>query len=257
MMFDLAPNIDLVFTEAGDPADRIRAASRAGFTSVEMWTHSDKDLDALAAALSETGVQIVAQLAEPRAQFLLDDDHEPFFAGLNRCLAAADKLSIPRLVIGGGGGVPRFKREPSTQKLVEIFTRIAERVAGTGVTVVIEAVNERVDHPGSFLNRTEDSAFIARAVGSPDVGILYDLYHSAAEGEDVSRAIAENADVIRYVQLADSPGRGEPGSGSIDWPARLAELAAAGYTGPLGLEFVPTKDSAAAVLAIRKLVVSA
>lgn len=253
-MFDLAPNIDLLFTEAGSPADRIRAAAAAGFSSVEMWTHSDKDLDAIAVALSDTGVRIVAQLAEPRAQFLADTDHEPFFAGLERCLAAAEQLSIPRLVVGGGAGLPRLKREPSTQALIEIFERIGERVQGTGVTVVIEAVNERVDHPGSFLNRTADSAEIARAVGSPDVGILYDLYHSVAQGEDVSQVVAEYADVIRYVQLADSPGRGEPGSGTIDWPRRLGELATAGYDGPLGLEYYPTQDSAASVRRIQEVV---
>lgn len=101
--------------------------------------------------------------------------------------------------------------------------------------------------------RAADSAEIARAVGSPDVGILYDLYHSVAEGEDVSRAISDNADVIRYFQLADSSGRGEPGSGTIDWSERLAQLAAAGYDGPLGLEFYPTQDSVAAVRRIQDL----
>lgn len=252
-MFDLAPNIDLLFIEAGDPADRVRAAARAGFTSVEMWTHSDKDLDALATALDETGLSIAAQLAEPRTQFLSDpdSDHADFFAGLDRCLDAAARLRIPRLVVGGGAGVPRIKRQPATEILIDVFSRIAERVHGTDVTVVIEAVNERVDHPGSFLSHTADSAAIARAVSSEQVGILYDLYHSVTQGEDVTRELTANADVIRYVQLADAPGRGEPGSGSIDWPAQLQALSAAGYDGPLGLEFYPTTITVEAVRLIQ------
>jgi len=253
-VFSLAPNIDLLFTEAGAHADRVRAAHAAGFSSVEMWTHSDKDVAALQAALEETGVRIEAQLAEPRAQFVIDEDHDAFFAGLDRCLDVAATLSIPRLVVGGGTGLPRMKRPAATEKLVGIFTRIAERVAGSGVTVVIEAVNERVDHPGSFLCRTEDSAAVARAVGSKDVGILYDLYHSVAEGEDVAAAVTEFADVIRYVQIADAPGRGEPGTGSIDWPRRLDELGGAGYRGPIGLEYYPTVPSAESVRHIQEVV---
>lgn len=254
-MFELAPNIDLVFTEAGSPGDRIRAAARAGFRSVEMWTHSEKNLDEIEAALIETGVSIVAQLAEPRTQFLSDPEpeHEAFFEGLDRCLAAAARLRIPRLVVGGGAGLPRIKREPATATLIEVFSKIAERIQGTDVTVVIEAVNERVDHPGSFLSHTADSAAIARAVGSPQVGILYDLYHSATQGEDVARAIADNVDVIRYVQLADAPGRGEPGSGDLDWAEQLRLLGSAGYDGPIGLEFYPTKDSEAAVRHIQSV----
>ena len=255
-MLTLAPNIDLVFTEAGAPEDRVRAAAEAGFDAVEMWMHTDKDLDALERATKETGVRIVAQLVEPRPQFLADSDetHAAFFEGLDRCLAVARRLDIPRLVIGGGPGVSRIKREPSTAAVIEVFSRVAERVAGSDVTVVIEAVNERVDHPGSFLSHTADSAAVARAVGSPQVGILYDLYHSVAQGEDIDRVIPEYADVIRYVQFADSPGRGEPGSGSIDWAHALGLLQGAGYDGPVGLEFYPQAESALAVRSIQEWV---
>ena len=73
---------------------------------------------------------------------------------------------------------------------------------------------------------------MARGVDSPYFGILYDLYHSTVEGEDVAAELANAGDILKYVQIADHPGRGEPGTGAIDWAARLADLRAAGYDGP-------------------------
>ena len=115
-------------------------------------------------------------------------------------------------------------------------------------------MNVRVDHPGALLDRTAEAVYVARGVDSPNFGVLYDLYHSTVEGEDVAAELANAGDLIKYVQIADAPGRGEPGSGSIDWPARLADLRDSGYAGPIGLEYYPTIDSAKSVRRIQELV---
>ena len=254
MSMTFAPNIDLLFLEAGPAHERIRAAHRAGFTAVEMWMHSDKDLDAMELALDQTGVRILSHLAEPRPQWVGDSNADAFLAGLDECLAVGRRLSIPNLVVGGGAGLPRIRRADSLPLVVQGFQRVAERVAGEDVTIVIEAVNTRVDHPGSLLARTVDSATVARAVGSPQVGILYDMYHSISEEEDVASTLAEFGDVIRYVQIADSPGRGEPGSGTQDWALRLEQLYSSGYDGPVGLEFYPTQQTLDALVHLRSLI---
>ena len=86
----------------------------------------------------------------------------------------------------------------------------------------------------------------------PGTYLLQDGY--AFPGEDVAAELANAGDLIKYVQVADAPGRGEPGSGSIDWPARFADLRTSGYTGPIGLEYYPTIDSAKSVRSIQELV---
>ncbi|GAA3311119.1 TIM barrel protein [Arthrobacter ramosus] len=254
-MFQLAPNIDLLFTEAGESAaERVRAAAAAGFDAVEMWGPAGKDISALKAALEETGVQLMAQLAEPRMQFMIPPrDHAPFFAGLDAGVEVAHKLGCPRIVVGSGTGFGGRKRQDQLDDLIEIFTRGVAHIEGSGVTLVLEPVNVRVDHPGALLDRTSEAAYIARGVNSPDFGILYDLYHSTVEGEDVAAELANAGELIRYVQIADAPGRGEPGSGSIDWQARLGELRASGYEGPVGLEYYPTIESAKSVKLIQEL----
>ena len=258
-MYQLSPNIELLFTEAGpDPAARVRAAATAGFDAVEMWGTLDKDVNALAKALSDSGVTLTSVLAEPRTNFTLPGtDLGPFFDGLDRGVENARLLGAPRLVLRSGVGFPGAKRAQNLERLVDVFSRAVERTQGSGVKLILEPVNTRVDHPGALLDRTADAVAVARGVGSGSFGILYDLYHSVTEGEDPATELAGAGDLVDYVQIADSPGRGQPGSGAIDWPASLAVLRAAGYAGPIGLEYFPTMESGESLELIRSVAAAA
>ena len=263
-MYQLAPNIELLFTEAGDYHERVRAAAAAGFDAVEMWgpTGVDapakpKDVGALRAALEETGVQLVAQLSEPRTQFMIPPkDHSEFYRKLDEGVEIAHQLGCPRIVVGSGTGFGGAKRQTQLDELIEIYDRATRQIEGSQITLVLEPVNIRVDHPGALLDRTAEAVYVARGVDSPYFGVLYDIYHSAVEGEDMAAELRNGGDLIRYVQLADAPGRGEPGSGSLNWEEKLQVLEDAGYSGPIGLEYYPTKPSADSVAYIKEMVAS-
>jgi hydroxypyruvate isomerase len=264
-MYQLSPNIELLFTEAGDYHDRVRAAATAGFDAVEMWgptgvdaPSTPKDLPALKAALEETGTQLTAQLAEPRTQFMIPPwDHSEFYRKLDEGVEIARFLGTPRMVVGSGTGFGGWKRQVQLDKLIEIYQKAIAQIDGSGITLVLEPVNVRVDHPGSLLDRTSEAVYVARGVDSPFFGVLYDIYHSTVEGEDVAAELANAGELIRYVQLADAPGRGEPGTGTIDWTARLGDLRASGYDGPIGLEYYPQGPSAESVKRIVELAAAA
>lgn len=264
-MYQLAPNIELLFTEAGDYHDRVRAAAAAGFTAVEMWgptgvdaPATPKDLPALKAALEETGTTLTAQLSEPRTQFMIPPwDHSEFYRKLDEGVAIAHDLGCPRIVVGSGTGFGGWKRQVQLDKLIEIYRTAIAQIDGSGIALALEPVNVRVDHPGSLLDRTAEAVYVARGVDSPFFGVLYDIYHSAVEGEDMAAELENAGDLIAYVQLADAPGRGEPGSGDLDWAERLGILRASGYDGPIGLEYYPTQESAASVALIRELAAAA
>lgn len=257
----LAPNVELLFTEHGDYPDRVRAAAAAGFTSVEMWgpTGKDaparpKDLGALKAALEETGVRLEAQLAEPRTQFMIPPkDHTDFYRGIEEGARIAQDLGCPRIVVQGGTGFGGRKRQDQLDELAGIYTRAVASIEGSGVVLTLEAVNTRVDHPGTLLDRTSDAVEVARQVGSPAFGVLLDVYHSRVMDEDLATVLAEAGRFVEYVQIADAPGRGEPGSGAIDWPQTFATLARAGYDGPIGLEYLPTVASEESTRFVRKV----
>jgi hydroxypyruvate isomerase len=257
-VYQLSPNIELLFTESGDHPDRVRAAAAAGFVSVEMWGTSTVDVDALAKALDDAGVTLTSVLAEPRTNFALPwETLDAFFEGLDRGIEHAQRLGCPRIVLGSGVGFPGQKRSQNLARLVDVFSQAVERTKGSGVKLILEPVNTRVDHPGALTDRTADAVTVARGVDSDAFGILYDIYHSLTEGEDPATELANAGRLVDYVQLADVPGRGEPGSGAVDWAAQLAVLRSSGYDGPIGLEYFPTMPSEESVKVIRAIAADA
>jgi hydroxypyruvate isomerase len=258
-MYQLAVNIELLFSEAGpDPADRVRAAAAAGFDAVEMFGTFDKDVHRLAKVLSDNGMTVCSVVAEPYSTFTFPGtDLRPFFDGLDRGVENARVLGSPRIAVTSGVGFPAVNRTENLKRLIDAMAQAVERTAGSGVKLVIEAVNTRIDHPGALLDRTEDAIAVARGVNSESLAIMYDLYHSIVNGEDPATELANAHGLVDYVGIADAPGRGEPGSGTIDWPGFLSVLRGSGYAGPIGLEVFPTGPSAEALRYIRSLAADA
>lgn len=119
--------------------------------------------------------------------------------------------------------------------------------------ILLESANTRFDHPGVLCSTTPDSVVVADMVAHPCVKVLYDLYHSVVEGEDPESALKSAMHQVVHVQVADAPGRGEPGSGLIDWSETLQMFERVGYNGTLGLELQPTKASTEAFAYIQGL----
>jgi hydroxypyruvate isomerase len=248
-----APNLELLFTEHESMVDRIKAAHALGFDQVEFWMTSMYPVDQMAATLAELGMSASSVLAEPRTNFTLPGtDLEPFREGLKLSIDNAIKLGASRVVVGSGIGFPGKKRQPQLDLLVEVYSEAVKFAEEKGVTLVLEPVNTRVDHPGALLDRTAEAIYIAKGVGSKNFKILYDVYHSSVEGENPLEILAQEGEWIDYIQLADAPGRGEPGSGTIDWPAVIKAIESSSYQGPVGLEYYPTKESAASLEYISK-----
>jgi hydroxypyruvate isomerase len=114
------------------------------------------------------------------------------------------------------------------------------------VTITLEPLNDRVDHPGYFLTSTTEGLDIVDEVGRSEIRLLYDVYHAAAMGEEIA-LLGGRVDRIAHVHLADTPGRHEPGTGAMDWQARLDWLAARGYDGLVGLEYTPVAETGASL----------
>ena len=187
-------------------------------------------------------------LTDPRTMLVDQKTHDHFLNLFRQTAEKALQLGCPNVVCGSGMGVPYLKRQDSLRIVSAAFARAAEVAQELGVTILLEAVNTRVDHPGVLFSRTEDSYGVARQVNSPRVRVLYDLYHSVTEGEDTREVLQQIAGAIGHVQVADSPGRGEPGSGRIDWNEKLAQLRQCGYAGVIGVECHPTRAPTADAL---------
>ncbi|MEG3176706.1 TIM barrel protein [Sphingomonas sp. RB3P16] len=223
--------------------DRVRAAHDAGFTAVEFHLWRDKDLDAVAAALDETGVRLTGFVVEPRRSLVDPAQHAEFLQAVRESLVASQKLGSPPLVVASGFTRDGVSREEQHGEAVTALKQAAKLAEEAGVVLVLEPLNTKVEHPGMFLSSTTEALDMIEEVGSANLRLLFDVYHSAVMDEDIETVLGGRMHLLAHVQVADMPGRNEPGSGTIDWPTVVSTLQRLGYDGDVGLEYKPTKPA--------------
>jgi hydroxypyruvate isomerase len=249
-------NCSIMFTE--HPLLRRPAAAKAaGFDAVEFWwpwpdqpVPGDADADAFVRAVREAGVRLVG------LNFFAGDLAGPDCGTLSipaRAGQFRDNIDVA-VGIGGQLGVSAFNAlygnrvaDASPREQDELAADSIGRAAGAAARIGATVLIEPVSGPKPYPLRTADDAVAvvtaARTAGHQNVGFLCDLFHLANNGDDVDAAIAKHAGVTSHVQIADWPGRGEPGSGRLDLDRYLTDLAGRGYTGWVGLEYKPTTDT--------------
>lgn len=254
MSWELSVNLEYGFTEAGDKIeDRIAAAAAAGFTKVELFLLKGRDLPAIKAALGQHGVQLVSTVADYVTQLVDPATHERFCDTFREAAAASRFLGCGNVVVTSGRGVPWIKRPAQLAIFADALKVLVPIAHELDVTILLESANTRHDHPGVLCSTTHDSVVVADMVNNPRVKVLYDLYHSVVEGEDPETALKAAMHQVVHIQIADAPGRGEPGSAGIDWPQALALFDRLGYRGLIGIECQPQRPSAEAFAYIQQL----
>jgi len=228
----------LFATEEPDVANRIRAAKAAGLDAVEFWRFSNKDVPAVRQALDETGLTLAGILCEPIAPLGNPEAHSFFLDGVRTSLEAARQLGARAMIAQAGDFQPGVARAAQHAAIVKVLREAARIIEGSGVRLALEPLNDRVDHPGYYLTSTEEGLDIVDEVARPEVKLLYDIYHAAVMGEEIE-VLKGRLDRVVHIHLADTPGRGEPGSGRLDYADRLEWLAEQGYDGLIGLEYKP------------------
>jgi hydroxypyruvate isomerase len=244
----LSACIEWLFSdETDDFAQRIHLAKKAGLDAVEFWFWSNKDVDAIEAALKETGLSLSGFVAEPMIALTDAGNRETFLAGLDKTIAVAKRLGAKVLIAQAGNDLPGVSREDQHRALVATLKGAADKLEGTGIRLGLEPLNTLIDHQGYYLSSTRDALNIIDQVGRPEVGIVYDLYHSYVMGEGIEDVLGDRVSRVVHAHVADHPGRSDPGTGEIDLGRRLAWLFANGYDGPVGLEYRPSGSTAEAL----------
>lgn len=239
--------IEMLFPEHTDYAARIHACRAAGLGAVEFWRWRGKDIEAIAAASREAGLPVAVFSVEPAGRLVDPATHAEFLQGLRETLPIAARLGTTRLIVLAGDTLPGVATGAQRDAVIAALRAAAPIAEAAGITLLLEPLNTVRDHVGYFLDRTADGLDIIDAVASPAVRLLYDIYHSAMMGEDPAVVLAGRGDRVGYVHAADTNGRHEPGSGTIDWAHVRETLGELGYSGPIGLEFRPFASSEAAL----------
>ena len=240
----LAANLSMMFNEV-DFMDRFGAAAEGGFKGVEYLFPYDYDKDDLRAALDEHGlVQVLHNLpagdwdAGERGIACHPDRVGEFQEGVGRAIEYATTLGCDQVNCLAGVAPSGVSSEALRATFVSNLAFAAGELKKAGITLLIEAINTR-DIPGFFLQTTSQALEIVAGVGSDNLKLQYDIYHMQIMEGDLTPTIEANLPMIRHMQLADNPGRNEPGTGEINYPFLFDAIDKMGYDGWIGCEYKP------------------
>ena len=243
-----AANLSWLFTELPF-LDRFDAAAEAGFRAVEFLFPYEHAPEALAKRREANGLEVVLfnlwpgdWAAGERGFGALPGREAAFRASLERALPYLEALRCPR--VHALAGVPPADSDLAACR--QVFARnlsvAAEACAPLGASVTIEPINP-ADIPGYFLTRQDQAVAILDEVGAANTALQMDLYHCRKVEGDPAAQIARHHERIGHVQIADPPGRHEPGRGELDFPPLFELLDRLGYAGWIGCEYRPSRDS--------------
>lgn len=234
----ISPCIDTVYR--GYPLEAALAEiKRLGYAGFEFWHIADHDISEMRRLKNTYGLEVV-NLNAPEAS-LVDEELRPkFLEGLKTAVEAAAQLGCGHITLLSGNDTGK-SRARQRKAMVDTLTEAAALIEGTGVTLVVEASNRRVNRPNNFLTGADEAFEILERVGSRHVKMLYDIYHQQITEGDLLARILPNIDKIGHFHAAGVPGRHELDECEINYDYLLRQIAQAGYDGWIGLEYFPAK----------------
>jgi hydroxypyruvate isomerase len=238
-------NLEYLFTDVPF-LERFAQAKAAGFRAVEMhWLHG-RDVAGVRAQLDATGLALDAinvycgDFPAGDRGFAADPARrEEFRASITQAIADATTLGVPRMHILVGKRTPERSKAEQFGSVAVNLAWAAERLAAAGKLGLIEGLNPN-DNPGYLIESMADLEGLLNAVGSPALAIQFDFYHLQRVQGELLRTFARLRDRVGHIQIADAPGRNEPGTGEINYRNVLKAIDDSGYEGYVGLEYRPS-----------------
>jgi hydroxypyruvate isomerase len=241
-----AVNIEMWWTKLPF-LDRIRQAAELGFPAVEFWPYQDKDLPAIAKLSEQLDIEIAQFTAWGFAPGMNNPKNEDaFVATIEEACQAAKQVKARKMCVVAGDNQDGMTQPQMLAQVTQALKRAAPVAEKYEVMLILEPMNGRVDHPGHCLYGSADALRICREVDSPFVKINWDLYHMQITEGDLCGHMRDGFDQIGYLQLADHPGRNEPGTGEVHYNRVLKEAFDLGYRDYVGLECRPKTTELAA-----------
>lgn len=253
-MIPISVCLETLFTDL-PVEERIARIAEAGIEVVEFWlpegtwTGQDiqlqaKDAASLKRACQETGITIndfsfSAWDGTIGGSPVRAEDHAGYFRQIEKNIAFAKSLGCRMGIVLSGMSDPKLSGSQMRDNLTAALAQATKTAQADGITLILEPLNSLVDHAGYYLDRTETTIAIIREINSPNLKMLYDIYHMQIMEGNLIATIENNIDIIGHFHAAGVPGRGEIFDNEIDYPEILKRLAALDYQGCFGLEYFP------------------
>jgi hydroxypyruvate isomerase len=227
--------------------ERLKQAAALGFPAVEFWPYEGKNLDEVKRVCDENNLAIAQFTAWGFTPGMNDPkNHERLVKKITEACKVAKQINCPMMTVVGGNDQPGMTQAEMHENIIKGLKLVAPIAEENQIMLILEPMNIRVDHKGHCLYGSHDAVRICREVDSPMVKINWDLYHMQLSEGDLCGRLKDGWDQVGYLQLADTPGRHEPGTGEIHYPRVLRQAYELGYRGYVGLECNPTEELAAA-----------
>lgn len=220
------------------PEDKLDTVAAWGLPAYE-WLWPMGDPNSLRAKADSLGLELSCMVgagAISEGWMVQPADHDKTVDMFKDHLEQAKKLGCKRLVGLTGNLRTDISVEEQTGYIIQCLKRLAPIAEDNEVTIVMETLNALVDHKGFFLTRTDQAVAILKEVNSPNIKILFDIYHQQITEGNVIRNIRENIDYIGHFHVADNPGRKEPGTGELNYTNIFNAIKETGYNGFVALE---------------------
>ncbi len=236
---------DAVFGKDHSIADAMKKVKDAGYSAIEFWSWWDKDLGEIRRVQKEIGMHVAAfctKFINPGDPSLQKD----YLEGLKESIEAAKSINCPTLIAQAGWEFESFQKEITRREHRKIFLdtmRKAAKIAEADeITIVVEPLNLLVNHPGYHLSTSEDAFEVIEKIGSPNVKILFDIYHQQITEGNLIQNIREHIEKIGHFHAAGNPGRNEITKGEINYRHVLEAIRELGYDKYIGLEYMTEED---------------
>jgi len=240
-MIRLSACIEMIFT--GAPfLDRIAKVAEIGLPAFEFWDWGSKDITEIKRRKQKYGLATATFGVDLKANIVGRSATESFLKAVKDSVKVARELDCRTLIVTTGNELKGVPRSQQHESIVKCLKGAAATVEKEKVTLVLEPLNILVDHKGYYLSSSSEGFDIIKEVGSPNVKLLFDVYHQQIMEGNLISNITKNIDLIGHFHTGDVPGRHEPGTGEINYANVLMAIDGTGYGGYVGLEFTPTRD---------------
>lgn len=245
-----AANLTMLFNEVPF-LERFALAKSSGFNAVEFLFPYAFDVQAIKSALDQYSLKLVLHNlpsgdwdAGERGIACMPDRVAEFRSGVAKAIEFATILGVPQLNCLAGKAPAESDPKALHDTFVANLQYAASELKKVGLKLLIEPINT-FDIPGFYLSKTEQGIAILNAVGADNAFLQYDIYHAQRMEGELANTIQNNLSRIAHIQLADNPGRNEPGTGEINYDYLFGLLDRIGYTGYIGCEYKPLKSTEA------------
>ena len=245
-MIKLSCCIEALFTKIPYP-ERIKKAADLGVPAFEFWGWSNKNLDEIKAGQDEAGIQLSTFSCETGGPLVDPNNRDNLVEGAKRSIEAAKKMDCQRLLVTTGNEIQGVSRAAQHKSIIDGLKAVASLAEDAGIILNLEPLNILVNHKGYYLYTSKEGFEIIDEVGSPNVKLLYDIYHQQITEGNLIATITANIDKIGHFHMADVPGRHEPGTGEINYKNVFKSISETGYDGFVGMEFWPVAPDDEAV----------